>query len=103
MTITLPTRPNASALRRAEQIVTGYAIGQIKSTALYFEFFGRHCPQLPPTIEDAVLNACDAYREWSRAVVGDSHWMTPDERRALLDRALRNLVATLDTGMAVAA
>ncbi|MCW2918545.1 MAG: hypothetical protein JWN52_6613 [Actinomycetia bacterium] len=94
-TITVPDFPPA-ALRRAEDIVTGYATGRIKSTSLYFEFFAKPCPQLPPDIEDAVENACDAYRQWAKAVVGDTHWMTPDERRTLLDDAIRNLVAVLD-------
>jgi hypothetical protein len=94
--MTAPTTVPPAALARAEEIVTKFAHGRIKTTGLYYAFFERCCLSLPPDIDDAFTNAYNAHREWDRARVGDTHWMTPADRRALLDKALRELVAALD-------
>lgn len=92
------SEPIAAALARAEEIVNKFANGRIKSTGLYYAFFGfgHDCPQLPPAIDDRFTDAYNAYREWDRARVDDTHWQTVKERRAGLDKALRALVAALD-------
>lgn len=94
-TITVPDLPPA-ALRRAEEIVSGYANGRIKTTSLFYEFFGRPCLQLPPHIETAFEAARKAHALWSKAKVGDYREKSVRECRALLDEALRALVRRID-------
>ncbi|MCW2868720.1 hypothetical protein [Actinacidiphila oryziradicis] len=82
-TISIPD----AALRRAEDIVTGFVTGRIKTTSLYYEFFRQCCPRLPPNIEAAFEDACKAHAAWEISGGID---------RAGLDEALRDLVAVLD-------
>lgn len=96
--MTAPSTVPPAALTRAEEIVSEFANGGIKTTWLFYEFFGvgSDCPQLPPAIDDRFTDAYNAYREWDRARVGDTHWQSVKERRAQLDKALVALVAALD-------